>query len=60
MTRKPQSHVRICIHVYRTWVINIGTCKTENKNVAKSPADYILLHKRDDQIISCSFVPNYK
>ena len=31
MTRKPRSHVRILIHVYRTWVINIGSCKTEKK-----------------------------
>ena len=60
MTRKPRGHVRIFIHVYRTWVINIGICKTEKKIVTKSPTDYILLHKRDDQIISCSFAPNYK
>ena len=60
MTRKPRGHVRIFIHVYRTWVINIGICKTEKKKVTKSPTDYILLHKRDDQIISCSFAPNYK
>ena len=37
MTRKPRSHVRIFIHVYRTWVINIGICKTEKKKCNQVP-----------------------